>query len=212
MLVTSALTGLYLAGVDGLAPAAARDATHPTTFFAIFAAALTVNIAAMVESVIRFRKNPDPLERRRIALSVWTLALGTFAFTVRDGVPAVVAALGGARFAWPAWIALPLYVLVALPAIGVTYAVAVHRVLSPRVAMRTSLQYALARKTLDCRRDTARDPAGRFARPQTRSEPGCDRRRPAADVRRAPGNVPDRIAFSRPRPRVARSALLPRRL
>ena len=148
MLVTSALTGLYLAGVDGLAPAAARDATHPTTFFAIFAAALTVNIAAMVESVIRFRKNPDPLERRRIALSVWTLALGTFAFTVRDGVPAVVAALGGARFAWPAWIALPLYVLVALPAIGVTYAVAVHRVLSPRVAMRTSLQYALARKTL----------------------------------------------------------------
>ena len=63
-------------------------------------------------------------------------------------MPAVVAALGGARFAWPAWIALPLYVLVALPAIGVTYAVAVHRVLSPRVAMRTSLQYALARKTL----------------------------------------------------------------
>ena len=148
ILVTSALTGLYLAGVDGLASAAARDATHPTTFFAVFAAGLTVNIAAMVESVIRFRKNPDPQERRRVALSVWTLALGTFAFTVRDGVPAVVAALGGARFGWPAWIALPLYVLVALPAIGVTYAVAVHRVLSPRVAMRTSLQYALARKTL----------------------------------------------------------------
>jgi hypothetical protein len=148
ILVTSALTGLYLAGVDGLAPAAARDATHPTTFFAVFAAGLTVNIAAMVESVIRFRKNPDAQERRRVALSVWTLALGTFAFSVRDGVPAVVAALGGSRFAWPAWIALPLYVLVALPAIGVTYAVAVHRVLSPRVAMRTSLQYALARKTL----------------------------------------------------------------
>src|SRR4029077_2720723 len=46
------------------------------------------------------------------------------------------------------WASLPLYVATALPALGVTYAVAVHRVLSPRVAVRRSLQYALARRTL----------------------------------------------------------------
>ncbi len=148
ILVTSGMSGLYLAGADSLLAAAVRDATHSTAFFWIFAAGLAVNIAAMVESVIRFRRNPDAQERRRVALSVWTLAIGTFAFSLRDGVPIVVAAHGGSRFAWPTWIALPLYILVALPAIGVTYAVAVHRVLSPRVAMRRSLQYALARKTL----------------------------------------------------------------
>ena len=38
--------------------------------------------------------------------------------------------------------------MVSLPAMGVTYAVAVHRVLAPRVVIRTSVQYALARKTL----------------------------------------------------------------
>jgi GAF domain-containing protein/predicted Ser/Thr protein kinase len=146
--VTSGMTGAYLSGVNGLADAAAWDASHPMLFLWIFGVGLSVNIAAMVESVIRFRKNPDGQERRRVALSVWTLVIGTLAFTLRDGVPVLLAALGGARFTWPAWIALPLYVLVALPAIGVTYAVAVHRVLSPRVAMRSSLQYALARKTL----------------------------------------------------------------
>jgi eukaryotic-like serine/threonine-protein kinase len=148
ILVTSGMTGLYLAGADSLAGAAARDATHPAAFFWIFAAGLSVNIAAMVESVIRFRKNPDAQERRRVALTVWTLVIGTLAFTLRDAVPILIAALGGTRFAWPAWISLPLYILVALPAIAITYAVAVHRVLSPRVAMRSSLQYALARKTL----------------------------------------------------------------
>ena len=132
--------------------AAACDATHPTTFFAIFAAGLTVNIAAMVESVIRFRKNPDPLERRRVALSVWTLALGTFAFTVSDGVPAVVAALGGRA--------------VRLAGLDRTSAAPARRpsrdwrdlrrgrASRPLAACRRaqSLQYALARKTLGCRR------------------------------------------------------------
>jgi predicted Ser/Thr protein kinase len=148
VLATSSMTGLYLAGVDAFAGAAAWDASHPTFFFGIFATGLAINIAGMVESVIRFRKNPDAPERRRVAVAVWTLAIGTLAFTLRDGIAILVAALGGSRFTWPTWISLPLYVLVALPAIGVTYAVAVHRVLSPRVAMRSSLQYALARKTL----------------------------------------------------------------
>ncbi len=148
ILVTSAMTGLYLAGVDSLADAATWDATHPGVFFWTFAAGLAVNIATMVESVIRFRNNADPLERRRVALAVATLVIGTIAFTLRDGVPVLVAAVGGMRFVWPAWIGFPLYVLVALPALGVTYTVAVYRVLAPRVVMRSSLQYALARKTL----------------------------------------------------------------
>jgi len=148
ILATSGMTGLYLAGVDALAGAATWDASHPALFLWIFAAGLAVNIAAMTEAVVRFRKNPDAQERRRVALTVGGIVIGTLAFTLRDGVPTVVAALGGSRFAWPNWIALPLYVLVALPAICLTYAVAVHRVLSPRVAMRSSLQYALARKTL----------------------------------------------------------------
>jgi eukaryotic-like serine/threonine-protein kinase len=148
ILATSGMTGVYLAGVDAFAGAATWDASHPAVFFGIFAAGLAVNIAAMTEAVIRFRRNPDAQERRRVALTVFGLVIGTLAFTLRDGVPTVVAALGGSRFAWPNWIALPLYVLVALPAICLTYAVAVYRVLSPRVAMRSSLQYALARKTL----------------------------------------------------------------
>src|SRR4029453_10227123 len=49
IVITSGMTGLYLAGVDSLLNAAIRDASHPTAFFWTFAAALAVNIAAMVE-------------------------------------------------------------------------------------------------------------------------------------------------------------------
>lgn len=40
------------------------------------------------------------------------------------------------------------HAIIVLPALGVTYAVVVHRVLGPRMALRRSLQYALARRTL----------------------------------------------------------------
>ena len=147
MLVTTALTGLFVSGVDALAPAALWDAAHPRLFFAVFGAGLGLNLAAMSDMVRRFKCDPDPNERRRIALSVATFVLGMLCFVVQSGVPTGLALLGR-QFIWPWWLSLPLYVMTALPALGVTYAVAVHRVLSPRVAVRRSLQYALAQRTL----------------------------------------------------------------
>ncbi len=147
MLVTTALTGLFVCGVDAATTAALWDAAHPRLFFAVFGGGLTLNVAAMTDMVRRFKCNPDPNERRRISLSVGTFVVGMLCFVVQSGMPAALA-LFGRQFIWPWWASLPLYVLTALPALGVTYAVAVHRVLSPRVAVRRSLQYALARKTL----------------------------------------------------------------
>jgi predicted Ser/Thr protein kinase len=43
---------------------------------------------------------------------------------------------------------MPLHLCTAVAGAGITYAVAVHRVLAPRVVVRQSLRYALARKTL----------------------------------------------------------------
>lgn len=59
-----------------------------------------------------------------------------------------IAALAGLTILYPWWVTLPLFVLSAFAAAGITYAVAVHRVLAPRVVVRQSLQYALARRTL----------------------------------------------------------------
>jgi predicted Ser/Thr protein kinase len=148
MLVLSAGTGLFVAGVDGLAGMAAWDARHPAVFFTSFAAALGVNIAAMVEAVWRYRHNPDLDERRRVAVATITLAIATLAYTIKDGVPALAIALMGTSMTYPWWVTLPLYLVVTLPAVGVTYAVAVHRAMPTRVVVRRSLQYALAQKTL----------------------------------------------------------------
>ncbi|MBK5296045.1 MAG: serine/threonine protein kinase [Vicinamibacteria bacterium] len=101
----------------------------------------------MVEGVWRFKHNDDLLERRRIAFATFTLVIATAAFTIKDGVPAI-AALAGLTILYPWWVTLPLFVLSAFAAAGITYAVAVHRVLAPRVVVRQSLQYALARRTL----------------------------------------------------------------
>jgi GAF domain-containing protein/predicted Ser/Thr protein kinase len=148
LIIPALLTGLFVCGVDSLAGAAAWDAAHPALFFGTFAAGLAINIGAMLEGVFRYKRNADPQERRRLAVAVLTLFIGTLAFTIRDGIPVLTAALGGTRFTWPWWFTLPLCLLVSLPAIGVTYAVAVHRVMSPRLALRRSVQYALAQKTL----------------------------------------------------------------
>src|SRR3954452_20392494 len=81
-------------------------------------------------------------------MAIYTAAPGVAAYAIKDGV-AIVATLTGApapRLAGP--IAALLQVLVLLPAFGITYAVGVSRVLGPRVALRRSLQYALARTTL----------------------------------------------------------------
>ena len=141
-------SALFVAGVDWLAPLVAWDATHPSVFFAAFAIALAVNVGAMADAVVRFKHNPDAQERRRVSLAVMTTAIGTFAFVVKDGLPALSLALTGTPLAWPWWIRLPLFLMLSLPAIGIAYAVAVHRVLAPRVVIRSSVQYALARKTL----------------------------------------------------------------
>jgi predicted Ser/Thr protein kinase len=147
MVVPATGTALFLAGADSLAPMAAWDASHPEMFYASFAGGLALNIAAMVEGVWRYRRNPDRNERRRVAVATCTLVLATLAFTIKDGVPAVLA-LAGATLAYPWWVTLPLSLCTAVAGAGITYAVAVHRVLSPRVVVRQSLQYALARKTL----------------------------------------------------------------
>jgi eukaryotic-like serine/threonine-protein kinase len=148
MIATGLCTGLFLAGVDALASAAAWDAAHREVFFGSFAAALLVNLAATMSGVWRYHSNADVNERRRIHITIATLVPAVAAYVLKDGVPAVSLAAMGMPIVWPWWIELPLYLLILLPAFGLTYAVAVHRVLAPRVALRRSLQYALARKTL----------------------------------------------------------------
>lgn len=148
MLVPSAATGLYLAGIEAAAPLALWDATHPGAFLLAFGAALLVNAATLGEGVWRYARNPDLHERRRIRLAIATTVVGVLSFVLKDGLPVLSSlAWGGAR-EWPVWAANVFHLLIVLPALGVTYAVVVHRVLGPRMALRRSLQYALARRTL----------------------------------------------------------------
>jgi hypothetical protein len=147
MVIPAAGTALFLAGADGMIGAAVWDASHPGVFYWSFAAGLLLNIAAMVEGVWRYKHNPELLERRRVAVATCTLVLATVAFTIKDGLPAVYA-LAGTPIVLPWWLTLAMHLLTALAGAGITYTVAVHRVLAPRVVVRQSLQYALARKTL----------------------------------------------------------------
>lgn len=148
MLASSAATGLYLAGVDAAGPLALWDATHPGAFFLTFAAALLVNGATLGEAVWRYAHNPDLHERRRIRLAIATTVVGVLAFALKDGLPVVSSLVRGEPVGWPAWTGNLFHAFIVLPPLGVTYAVVVHRVLGPRVALRRSLQYALARRTL----------------------------------------------------------------
>ena len=147
MVIPATGTALFLAGADRLLGMATWDASHPGVFYASFAGGLLLNIAAMLEGVWRYKHNPDQLERRRVAVATCTLVLATLAFTIKDGVPAVYA-MAGTPVALPWWLTLSMHLLTALAGAGITYTVAVHRVLAPRVVVRQSLQYALARKTL----------------------------------------------------------------
>ncbi len=148
MIALGTFTGLYLAGVDRLAGAALWDATHPTAYYVSFAAALAVNVWAIIEGVGRFRTNPNADERRRVRLAMYTTLPGVLAYALKDGLPVVWLLAFGQGLEHPWFVTAFLQALVLLPAFGVTYSVAVHRVLGPRVALRSSLQYALARKTL----------------------------------------------------------------
>jgi eukaryotic-like serine/threonine-protein kinase len=148
MLITSTLTGLFICGVDGLIGAARWEATHASVFFIDFAAGLALNAAVVSEMVTRFRRIADPNDRRKVVLAIAGTVVGMVTYLIQAGAPAVSAILTGRAFGWPWWLSLPLNVAAALPALGLTYAVVVHRVLSPRNVLRQSLQYALARKTL----------------------------------------------------------------
>jgi eukaryotic-like serine/threonine-protein kinase len=148
MLVLAACTSLYLVGVDGMRDAAAWDAANPWAYYGSFAAALALNVAAVVEGVYRYRFNHDANERRRIQMAVYTAVPGVFAYVLKDGVP-IVAMLTGAHVPMYPWtVTAFLQALVLLPAFGLTYAVGVARVLGPRMVLRNSIQYALASNTL----------------------------------------------------------------
>jgi hypothetical protein len=148
MIGPSLMTALYLAGVDGARGMAVWDATHPSIYAGSFAAALGVNLLAVAEGVYRYRFNHDVNERRRIRMAVYTGVPGVTAYAMKDGVPIVAMLAGFAPPRYPTSLLVILQALVLLPAFGLAYAVGVSRVLGPRVVLRTSLQYALARKTL----------------------------------------------------------------
>ena len=148
MIVPAIGTSLYLAGANGFAGLARWDAAHGNVFYASFAAALGLNVAAVIEGVYRYRFNHDANERRRIRMAVYTAVPGVFAYAIRDGVPIVAQLFGRPVPVYSGGIAIALNALVLLPAFGLVYAVGVARVLGPRVVLRRSLQYALANRTL----------------------------------------------------------------
>lgn len=148
MLVLAACTSLYLVGAEGMRDAAMWDAANPWAYYGSFAAALGLNLAAVVEGVYRYRFNHGPNERRRIQMAVYTAVPGVFAYALKDGIP-IAAMLTGARAPVYPWVLTAfLQALVLLPAFGLTYAVGVARVLGPRMVLRRSIQYALASRTL----------------------------------------------------------------
>ncbi len=148
MIVIATLTGLYLIGLDRFRGAAIWDAQHPTAYYLSFAAALAINVWAIVEGVTRYQRNTDADERRRIQVALFTAVPGVFAYTLKDGMPLAALLTTGMLLEYPWWVTAILQALVLLPAFGLTYSVAVHRVLGPRMVLRSSVQYALARKTL----------------------------------------------------------------
>ena len=148
MILPSAATGLYLAGVDALRDAAVWDASHPGVCYASFAAALATNVAVIVEGLYRYRFLHDANQRRRIRMAVYTGVPSVLAYFVKDGVPVVAGLLGARELHYPLPVTAVLQALVLLPAFGLPYAVGVARVLGPRLVLRRSIQYALATRTL----------------------------------------------------------------
>ena len=148
MIGPALLTALYLAGVDALRGAAIWDATHPSVYNASFAAALAVNLLAVAESVYRYRFNHDANQRRRTRMAVYTAAPGVAAYALKDGLPLVALLNGNTAPHYSTALYVVLQALVLLPAFGLAYAIGVARVLGPRVVLRRSLRYALARRTL----------------------------------------------------------------
>lgn len=148
MIVPSLATALYLSGVDSAAGIAAWDASHPGVYFASFALALCVNLAAVVEGTYRYRFNHNANERRRIRMALYTAVPGVIAYAIKEGIPITAEAIGTTPPQYPIFITAVLQALVLLPAFGLVYAIGVAHVLGPRVVLRRSLQYALANRGL----------------------------------------------------------------
>ena len=148
MIAGGLMTSLYLAGADWARSAAMVDATNPNVFYGSFAAALGINVLAVIEGVHRYRFNHDASQRRRIRMALYTGVPGVLAYAVKDGIPIVAGFAGGPTPVWPWTVDLVLHLLLLTPAFGLVYAVGVARVLGPRVVLRRSLQYALAKRTL----------------------------------------------------------------
>ena len=148
MIGLSLATALFLCGLDAARGLARWDADHPAVFYASAATALAINVIALVEGTRRYRLNHDANERRRIRMALYTAVPGILAYAAGDGVAIAAAVAGAPAPAYPQPVVVLLHLLVLLPAFGLVYAVGVARVLGPRVVIRRSLQYALARGTL----------------------------------------------------------------
>jgi predicted Ser/Thr protein kinase len=148
IVVAGSGTATYLAGWDAAVSLAEWDAEHVRVYYTAFTAGLALNVLAAFDAWRRFRMNQDVNERRRVQLATTLLIPGVIAYGVYEGLPAVTAVLTGERLALPPLLTSPLQLIAGLPAVGLAYAVAVNRVMSPAVALRRGMQYALARRTL----------------------------------------------------------------
>ncbi len=204
-------TTARLLGMDAATPAVVWFATHPLFFNGLFALGLTTNLGFLAYAVQRYRSNPDAVERRRIQTVLVTAVPGMLAYMLITAVPLIARGLGSdLRWPWP--IAALLEFLVMLSALGMAYAVAVRRAMSPRTALRQGIQYALARKTLRILTGAAGAPAGRRARPAERPaalghHPGA-----ASLLHRNAGDGRARAPLSGRGAALARSPVLPLRV
>jgi predicted Ser/Thr protein kinase len=147
VLFVSAITMAFLIGVDSALTPLAWLSANGWLFDAAFAVALAANVLIVIEGVHRYRTLVDAGERRRIQIVVYTGVPAVLAYAIKAGAP-LVAALAGRAFTWPWVLEGVLQGIVLLPAFALPYAVAVKHVFSPRTVLRSSLQYALARRTL----------------------------------------------------------------
>ncbi|MGD9903246.1 MAG: protein kinase [Vicinamibacterales bacterium] len=148
LIVANGLAALYLVGVDAVAAPLGWLAARPLLWTATFILAVAANAAIVVEGFARYRRNPDVNERRRIMVVVYTGVPGALAWAISEMLPVAGSLLVGRPVQLPWELTVILTAAMLLPAVGLPYAVAVRQVFSPRIVLRRSLQYALARRTL----------------------------------------------------------------
>lgn len=148
MIVLGAARALDALGVAAGDSLVRWDSAHPAAYYGSFAVALTINLLAIAEGIYRYRFDHGANERRRIRMALYTAVPGVLAYAIRTGLPAIGGFTGEEPRSFTPAVNVVLDVLVLLPAFGLVYAVGVERVLGPRVMLRRSLQYALARRSM----------------------------------------------------------------